>query len=234
MYQNDPCRVLTCECRLSYVNLVNPRAFGATNDPNAEPKYGLTLLIPKTETACIADINSAIQAAADAGLNKVFGGYMPQFDSLLHDGDGARRDGTPYGEECKGCWVLAASSKNKPQVVHQSNIQTELAPSDIYSGMYARVTLRFYPYANRSKGVGCGLGNVMKTRDGDPLGGGTTAANDFAGLETAPAPVGMPSGMPATGAPMNMPPQQGYAPQATQPYGGVPGQQVNPLTGLPF
>lgn len=56
----------------------------------------------------------------------------------MHDGDGVRTDGKPYGDECKGCWVLTASSVNKPQVVHQSNINAELAPADIYSGMYAK------------------------------------------------------------------------------------------------
>ena len=56
---------------------------------------------------------------------------------------------------------------------------TELAPQDIYSGMYARVTINFFGYmSNGKKGVGCGLGNVMKTRDGEPLAGGASAASD--------------------------------------------------------
>lgn len=244
MYQNDPCRVLTCEARLSYVNLVSPKT--NNNDPNGKAKYSVTLLIPKTEIACIEDINSAINAAAQAGLNTKFGGFMPQFQSILHDGDDVNTNGVPYGDECKGHYVIAASSTIKPQVVHQSNVKAELAPTDIYSGMYGRVTLRFYPYntANK-KGVGCGLQNVMKTRDGDPLGGGTTAANDFADLEQTAA---MPAGMPNTGTPMNVPPQQGYVPQATQPmgmpatpqtqqYGMANNQafpQINPITGQPM
>jgi Protein of unknown function (DUF2815). len=49
--------------------------------------------------------------------------------------------------------------------------------------MYARVTIRFYGYANAGKkGVGCGLGNIMKTRDGEALAGGASAASDFAGV----------------------------------------------------
>jgi len=222
MYQNDPCRVLTCEVRCSYVNLVTPRSMG--NNPNEKAKYSMTLLIPKTETACIEDINNAINAAAQAGLNTKFGGVMPQFAPIVHDGDGTNSNGMPYGDECKGHWVLAASSTNKPQVVHQSNISSELAPEDIYSGMYARVTLRFYAYNTSNKrGVGCGLGNVMKTKDGDPLGGGTTAVNDFAGLETV-APVA---------APMYgwTPPQQA-TPQTAQNLSGLP--NFNPITGQPM
>ena len=39
--------------------------------------------------------------------------------------------------------------------------------------MYARVTINFFGYARAGKrGIGCGLGNVMKTRDGEPLAGG--------------------------------------------------------------
>lgn len=37
--------------------------------------------------------------------------------------------------------------------------------------MYARVTVNFFPYdASGNRGVGFGLGNVCKTRDGEPLG----------------------------------------------------------------
>ena len=49
MYNNVPTKVLTGEVRLSYVNLVAPRA--NNSDPNATPKYSVTLLIPKTDVA---------------------------------------------------------------------------------------------------------------------------------------------------------------------------------------
>ena len=76
----------------------------------------------------------------------------------------AQNDGSKFGPECAGHWVITASTKRKPQVVDISNINCELAPQDIYSGMYARVTLNFFSFnSNGNKGVGCGLGNVMKT-----------------------------------------------------------------------
>lgn len=206
MYQNDPTKVLTCEVRLSYANLINPRKSNE-NDPNEQPKYSVTLLIPKTEQNCVNDIMASIQAAHDAAINTTWQGFVPQYASILHDGDGFRTDGKPYGDECKGHWVLTASSVNKPQVVHQSNISTELAPADIYSGMYARVTIRFYGYNNRAKGIACGLGNVMKTRDGEPLSGGASAASDFAGLEASAPNIGaVPQASPAMpGQPMAAP-----------------------------
>lgn len=61
MYNNDAQRCLTGEVRLSYVNLDKPRQpQGGVGDA----KYSATLLIPKTDTATIADFRAAIQAAA--------------------------------------------------------------------------------------------------------------------------------------------------------------------------
>ena len=214
MYNNNPTRVLTGEVRLSYVNLVAPRA--NNSNPNADPRYSVTLLIPKTDEAVKQNIDASIEVAATDAQAKLWGGVRPPvMPTPVHDGDGVRDNGTPYGPECKGCWVITASSKQKPQVVHQSDINTELAPQDIYSGMYARVTINFFGYNQAGRrGIGCGLGNVMKTRDGEPLAGGVSAASDFAGVGqtiSAPAqnPMGVQAGMvnPLTGQPY---------------YGGVP------------
>lgn len=232
MYQNDPLKVLTGEVRLSYVNLVVPKA--PKNNPNGEKKYSVTILIPKSDTATKANIDAAMEAAAKEATAKTWGGVRPPYlKPVIHDGDGVRDDGTPYGPECKGHWVLTASTKMKPQVVGIDNINCELAPTDIYSGMYARVTIRFFGYSNSgNKGVGCGLGNVMKTRDGEPLSGGASAACDFAGIgqsvenPAAAAPTGYNYAAPAA------PAGYGYAAPAQQP-AYTPGQ-INPLTGLPM
>ena len=65
MYNNNPTRVLTGEVRLSYVNLVAPRA--NSSNPNAAPRYSVTLLIPKNDAAVKQNIDASIEtAAADA------------------------------------------------------------------------------------------------------------------------------------------------------------------------
>ncbi|MBS1468109.1 MAG: DUF2815 family protein [Subdoligranulum sp.] len=219
MYQNIPTKVLTGEVRMSYANLTTPRAV----QQGQEAKYSVTLLIPKSDTATKANIDSSIEAAAQDAQGKLWSGVRPPVLPVpIHDGDGVRENGTPFGPECKGCWVMTASTKNKPQVVHQSDVNTELAPQDIYSGMYARVTINFFGYMNAGKkGVGCGLGNVMKTRDGEPLAGGASAASDF-------AEVGSSVAAPAT-------PVYGAAMPAPA-YGGVPAgaSPINPLTGMPY
>lgn len=186
MYQNDAQKVLTGEVRLSYCNLIQPRA---PMNGQGDPKYSVTLLIPKSDYATKADIDASIEAAARDATAKMWGGVRPQFASVVWDGDGVRKNGMPFGDECKGHWVLTASTKQKPHVVGIDNINVDLAPQDIYSGMYARVTLRFYGFnQNGNRGVGCGLGNVMKTRDGEALAGGASAASDFAGVGNAVAP----------------------------------------------
>lgn len=232
MYNNIPTKVLTGEVRLSYVNLVAPRA--NNSDPNADPKYSVTLLIPKSDLAVKQNIDASIEAAAADAQGKIWNGVRPPVMPIpIHDGDGVRDNGTPFGPECKGCWVMTASSKQKPQVVHQSDINTELLPQDIYSGMYARVTINFFGYNQRGKrGVGCGLGNVMKTRDGEPLAGGASAAADFAGVgqTVGSATPEYGGAMPATPGQMT---RQNTGYSGYNPLGVQPGA-VNPLTGWPY
>lgn len=179
MYQNDALKSLIKNARLSYCALTEPRA----PQNGGEAKYSVTLLIPKTDVATKADIDASIRAAMAAGRDKTWKGVMPPQPHIpIHDGDGVRESGEPYGEECKGCWIVTASSKQKPEVV-DSTLNPIINASDIYSGMYAHVTVRFFAYANSgNKGIGCGLGNVMKTADGEPLGGHTNAATDFADI----------------------------------------------------
>lgn len=237
MYQNIATKVLTGEVRLSYVNLITPRAA----QQGGEPKYSVTLLIPKSDNATKMDIDNSIRAAYEEGVSKKWGGAHPQPKVIVHDGDGLRPSGLPFGDECKGHWVITASTKNKPQVVGIDNINCELAPQDIYSGMYARVTLNFFAYDTAgSKGVGCGLGNVMKTGDGEPLSGGASAASDFADFNTTPAasvaptyqaPVASAYQTPVAPAyPQAAAPQQ-YAQPAAPQQGGV---RINPITGQPM
>jgi hypothetical protein len=225
MYQNDPYKVLTGECRLSYVNVITPR----TPQQGGEPKYSVTLLIPKSDIATKSDIDASMQAAARDAMAKVWNGVRPpNLRVPIYDGDGVRPSGEAFGNECKGHWVITASTKMKPQVVGIDNINTELAPSDIYSGMYARVTIRFFGYSNSgNKGVGCGLGNIMKTRDGEPLAGNASAASDFAAVGNAvlqPQAAAQPFQWEVPAAPAY--PQPVYQQQ--------PVVTINPLTGQPL
>lgn len=215
--QIEPTRVVTGIVRLSYCNLFKPFA-----RDGQEAKYSTTVLIPKTDTATMQRVNAAIEAAIQKGAVDKWGGRPPKVDTPVHDGDGARpSDGAPYGPECKGHYVLNASGKLAPEVVDlQGN--PIINQSEVYSGMYARISMNFYPYANSGKkGIGCGLGNVQKTQDGEPLGGGKSAAQDFSNL---PTDVQMPQAQPA------------YAPAAPayQQPAYAPPTGINPITGQPL
>ena len=178
--------VATGECRLSYVNLLKPVAPRGGGDE----KYSVTVLIPKADTMTKQRIDAAISYAKAAGKDKRWDGVIPPIVAEpIHDGDGARpSDGMPYGPECKGHWVVnaRAGADHKPEVVDSMG-QPIIDPTEIYSGMYGRVYLTFYPYnANGKKGVGCALGPVMKTRDGEVLGGGSVSAASAFGVQAPP------------------------------------------------
>ena len=171
----DATHVVTGEVRMSYVTLDQPRSI-----EGGEPKYSVTILIPKSDAATKQRIDAAIELAKQKGLTSMFGGKIPNILATpLHDGDGYRpSDGEPYSEECKGHWVMAVSNKNKPAVV-DANRNPIINASELYSGMYGRVSMDFFPYASNKKGIGVSLGNVQKLRDGDPLTSRTTADQDF-------------------------------------------------------
>lgn len=176
----NPAHVVTGRARLSYCNLLEPR--GSTFNPDADPKYSVTVLVPKSDTATMQRISAAIEAAATAGVTSKWSNQRPpMLKTPVHDGDGQRpSDGLPFGDECKGHWVFTAANTRKPDVVDAA-CNPIVSPTEIYSGMYGRVGIDFFPYnSGGSKGIGCSLCTVQKLEDGEPLGArSSTAAEDF-------------------------------------------------------
>jgi hypothetical protein len=169
--------VVTGKVRLSYVHLFIPYIA----QQGGEPKYSATILVPKTDIGVKRKIDAAINAAIQEGVTSKWNGVRPPVLAIpIYDGDGVRpSDGMPFGDECKGHWVFTASSKQAPEIVDLS-MQKIINQTEIYSGIYARVSVRFFPYAsNGNKGIGCGLGPVQKLEDGEPLGGRVSAAAAF-------------------------------------------------------
>ena len=165
--------------RFSYCALFQPRP--PYNNPAGEPKYSVTVLVPKTNTEAKALIDREIAAAIEAGVSSKWNGVRPPAPAVcVHDGDGVRpNDGSPYSEECRGCWVFTASSKNQPFVVDKA-VQQIIDPTQVYSGMWGNVNVNFFAYNSAGKkGIGCGLNGVQKVRDGEPLGSHMTAEEAF-------------------------------------------------------
>lgn len=173
--------------RLSYCNLFQAKP--PHNNPNGEPKFSCTILVPKTNTQAKAAIDAAIAQAIDAGVSKTWGGVRPpQPNICVHDGDGVKpSDGSPYGEECKGMWVFTASAKaDRPPFIVDGMVQKIIDPTQVYSGMWANVNINFFPYnAAGKKGIGCGLNGVQKVRDDVALTGQVTAEEAFSAIGNA-------------------------------------------------
>lgn len=157
--------------RLSYFHGWEP-----TSINGGPERYSVSVLIPKDDTETVEAINKAIDAAIEEGIAK-FGGKKPNKAAIklpLRDGDTERED-----EAYAGHWFVNANSKTAPQIVDRA-VKPILDRDEVYSGCYARVSLNFYAFnSNGNKGIACGLGNIQKIRDGEPLGGRSSAADDF-------------------------------------------------------
>lgn len=183
----NPNTITIGECRLSYVHLFKPYS----NMPGQDPKFSLVALLPKSNLAAKAQIDAAIEAARQIGLAGKWNGQAPALVQVtVHDGDGVKVNGETYGDECKGHWVINCNANpDHPPKVVDSQRQPIMNESDVYSGMYGWVNISFYPYLfTGKKGIGCGLNAVMKTRDGQPLGGSAPSVDEaFASVPAAPA-----------------------------------------------
>ena len=169
-------KIITGKCRFSYVNVFEPRV----DQNGGEAKYGLTLLIPKSDTATLEKIKAAMAEARENFCKKNGASALPaKPNHTLHDGDGVRESGDPYGPECKGCYVINVSSKQKPVIV--DSFRNEITdPAELYSGCYGRAAINFYAYSrNGKKGISAGLQSIQKLHDGEPLGGARGSADDF-------------------------------------------------------
>ncbi|WP_295089908.1 DUF2815 family protein [uncultured Ruminococcus sp.] len=177
-------QITTDKVRLSYVHLDKPYA----HDQKATPKYSVTVLLPKSDTATKARLDAAYQDAVNSGIaNKWNGTLPPIIANPVYDGDGVRPNGDPFGPECKGHWVFTAGSTNPVPVVDSAQ-NPIINTTEVYSGCYARVCVSLFAYSNSGKrGIGCGLEAVQKLEDGDPLGGGVSVADAFGAPAQSPA-----------------------------------------------
>lgn len=168
-------KIVTGKVRFSYANIFEPKA----PQGGGEEKYSVTLLIPKSDSATVSKIKEAIQEARENFVAKNGANSLPaKPNHTLHDGDGVRESGDPYGPECKGCYVITVSSKQKPVIV--DSFRNEITdPGEVYSGCYGRAAINFYGYnSNGKKGISAGLLSIQKLHDGEPF-GTVGSADDF-------------------------------------------------------
>lgn len=173
----NPTKVITgVNTRWSYVNAWEPKSING-----GAPKYSVSLIIPKSDTKTIEKIQAAIQAAYEEGQGKLKGNgkSVPALTVLktpLRDGDAERPDDEAYADS----YFVNANSGTAPGIV-DADRNPIIDRSEVYSGVYGRASINFYAFnSNGNKGIACGLNNLQKIRDGEPLGGKTRAEDDFA------------------------------------------------------
>lgn len=94
----------------------------------------------------------------------------------LRDGDTERPDDPAYA----GAFFVNANATSAPGIV-DADRQPTLTRSEVYSGVYGRASITFYAFnSSGNRGIACGLNNLQKIRDGEPLGGKASAESDFA------------------------------------------------------
>lgn len=166
--------ILTGLVRFSYVNIFTPRE----GLDGGEPKYSIVLLIRKEDSKTLDRIKAAIAAATEEGKSKLWSGKLPKgLKSPLHDGD-LEKD----AEEYENKMYIAASSKRKPGIVDE-NLEDIIDQDEVYSGCWGRAQLRFFPYNNKSAGIGCSLENLQKLKDDERFGTPIQKAADAFGEE---------------------------------------------------
>ena len=177
---NNPMKVITGpDTRWSYANVWEPKSING-----GTPKYSVSLIIPKSDTKTIAKIEAAIEAAYKEGEAKLKGNgkSVPALSVIktpLRDGDMERPDDPAYANS----YFVNANATSAPGIV-DADRNPILTRSEVYSGVYGRASISFYAFnSSGNKGIACGLNNLQKIRDGEPLGGKASAESDFASDE---------------------------------------------------
>lgn len=173
----NPTKVITGpKTRWSYANVWDAKSING-----GAPKYSVSLIIPKSDVKNVAKINAAIEAAYTEGESKLKGNgrTVPALSAIktpLRDGDVERPDDPAYANS----YFINANSATAPGIV-DADRNPILERSEVYSGVYGRASISLYAFnSNGNKGIACGLNNLQKISDGEPLGGRARAEDDFA------------------------------------------------------
>lgn len=155
-------------CRILY-----PAVFEMT-EYQGKKFYGIQMLFDKQylkdnpeEMKLWKALRKAVQEVSEAAYGK----------SPEECKGGSPFDKTPTDLEkypfYKGCIALNARNYQFPaQVCHQRGMRPILDASEIYGGVYARVGIQPYAAKRPNEVVALSFQNIMKIKDGPPLGGG--------------------------------------------------------------
>lgn len=125
----NPTKVITGpNTRWSYANVWEAKSINGST-----PKFSVSLIIPKTDTATIEKINRAIKAAYEEGQSKLRcnSKFVPDLESLklpLRDGDKERKGDPAYA----GCMFINANSSTAPGMSIQKVLAKFPVPDSVW------------------------------------------------------------------------------------------------------
>ena len=159
--------------RASFEHLLKSAPFPGTENY----RYSVSAIIDKNDKETIKLIETAIKNADKKGIETIdkYASVKKRFNPMK-DGDTEMADDPAY----ENSMFINAGNKNKPAVL---DAMTGLAAEEsaIYSGMYGKVIISFFPYykSSTSCGVSASLLGFQKTADGESLGGARATESDF-------------------------------------------------------
>lgn len=166
--------------RFSYPYLFTPNQ---PMKPTDKPKYSVTLLIPKKDTALVERMKAAIQ---EEKVEK-WGSKIPKgVKNPLLDGDDEKFEDK---EGYAGHWVLKLScSTDYPPKVYKGANNTEIQdPAELYAGSWGLASFTFFGYGDPSKGINYGVSTILKSvkfiKNGEKLGGSGSPSSSSSGEE---------------------------------------------------
>lgn len=180
--KRPPTRVVTGPVRLSYVYI----ATQAQDDDGEDDGYRCQVLIPKGDKKTLQAMKVAIQHATlkftkgdkakAAKLLKHPKWHKPLRNPALEDLE---------GEQYKDMLFLTAKAyKERPAVLLKNGTrleETSAIAKHIYSGVWANLSLSFYPFDTKgNKGVAVGLNSLIKNKDDKRLDGRVDAEDELA------------------------------------------------------
>ena len=182
-------------CRGGYVNILEARPLPQSD----KMAWGMQCMFPKSDVvkAWVEELKQVYaQVLTDKfgqqEAQKIAKVLLAKKSFPVRDGDDPGDAGAlSNAEQLQGHYFVNANNKfRQPHIIGAMGKPVDpaiLTLDDVYSGAWYRVMLEFWYYDTAgNKGISTSLTAVMKVKDGDNLGGGTTATeasnafNDFA------------------------------------------------------
>jgi hypothetical protein len=173
--------------RISFANLDKPSKMEGSE---GEPKFGVTgLFKPADFTPQDIERWKKLRGGSVAMLREKFGDkafgpdkkIIPAYKMPFHDGmEKPTMDG--YGQ---GVVFFRMANKNPPGMARMGagGVKEKIGYDQLYSGAYARASISFWGYDNKSKGIAVNLHNLLWIGDGERFGNaGPAVENDFTDL----------------------------------------------------